>query len=97
MRMWLQASTAATYYAAMAVAANTDDAAEAASVAKAYTSVAIANLTSEALQVHGGIGFTWEHDLHLYHRRAKANQLLFGDPFTHHERLAAAVEASTAP
>jgi alkylation response protein AidB-like acyl-CoA dehydrogenase len=95
MRMWLQASKAATYYAAMAVAAATDDAQEASSVAKAYAGVAIANLTSEALQVHGGIGFTWEHDLHLYHRRAKANQVLFGDPFLHHERLAAVVQAST--
>jgi alkylation response protein AidB-like acyl-CoA dehydrogenase len=96
MRMWLQASKAATYYAAMAVAADADDAWEAASVAKAYTGAAIANLTSEALQVHGGIGFTWEHNLHLYHRRAKANQVLFGDPFLHHERLAAIVEASAA-
>jgi alkylation response protein AidB-like acyl-CoA dehydrogenase len=96
MRMWLQASRAATYYAAMAVAANADDAQEAASVAKAYTCTAIADLTSAALQVHGGIGFTWEHDLHLYHRRARANQVLFGDPFSHHERLAAEVEASTA-
>ncbi|BCO98569.1 MULTISPECIES: acyl-CoA dehydrogenase family protein [Mycobacterium avium complex (MAC)] len=96
MRMWLQASKAATYYAAMAVAADADDAEEAASVAKAYTSSAIAALTSEALQVHGGIGFTWEHDLHLYHRRAKANQVLFGDQYLHHERLAAALETATA-
>jgi len=96
MRMWLQASKAATYYAAMAVAAEADDAEEAASVAKAYTSSAIAALTSEALQVHGGIGFTWEHDLHLYHRRAKANQVLFGDPYLHHERLAAVLETATA-
>jgi len=96
MRMWLQASKAATYYAAMAVAADAEDAEEAASVAKAYTSAAIAALTSEALQVHGGIGFTWEHDLHLYHRRAKANQVLFGDPYLHHERLAAALETATA-
>lgn len=96
MRMWLQASKAATYYAAMAVAAGADDAEEAASVAKAYTSSAIAALTSEALQVHGGIGFTWEHDLHLYHRRAKANQVLFGDTYLHHERLAAALETATA-
>ncbi|QEN12909.1 acyl-CoA dehydrogenase family protein [Mycolicibacterium sp. ELW1] len=96
MRMWLQASTAATYYAAMAVAADADDAWEATSAAKAYVGTAVANLTSEALQIHGGIGFTWEHDLHLYHRRAKANQVLFGDPFLHHERLAAIVEASVA-
>jgi alkylation response protein AidB-like acyl-CoA dehydrogenase len=95
MRMWLQASRAATYYAAMAVAADTDDAWEATSVAKSYVGVAIANLTSEALQVHGGIGFTWEHDLHLYHRRAKVNEVLFGDPFLYHERLASIVEGAT--
>jgi alkylation response protein AidB-like acyl-CoA dehydrogenase len=94
MRMWLQASRAATYYAAMAVAADADDGWEAASVAKAYVGAAIANLTSEALQVHGGIGFTWEHDLHLYHRRAKANQVLFGDPFLHRERLASILETA---
>jgi hypothetical protein len=74
MRMWPQGSKAATYYAAMAVAADADDAEEAAGVAKAYTSSAIAALTSEALQVHGGIGFTWELDLHLYHRRANGTR-----------------------
>ncbi|WP_067662419.1 acyl-CoA dehydrogenase family protein [Nocardia miyunensis] len=92
MRMWLQASQAATYYAAMAVAADAEDAEEATGIAKAYTSSAIADLTSEALQLHGGIGFTWEHDLHLYHRRARANQVLFGDPSLHYERLTAALE-----
>jgi alkylation response protein AidB-like acyl-CoA dehydrogenase len=96
MRMWLQASRAATYYAAMAVAADAIDAEEAASVAKAYTSTAIASLTSEALQVHGGIGFTWEHDLHLYHRRAAANRVLFGDPYLHHERLVALLDEAIA-
>ncbi|WP_330255008.1 acyl-CoA/acyl-ACP dehydrogenase [Nocardia sp. NBC_00565] len=94
MRMGLQASSAATYYAAMAVTSDTRDAEEAVAVAKAYTSQTIADLTSEALQVHGGIGFTWEHDLHLYHRRAKANQVLFGDPFLYHERLAAMLASS---
>jgi alkylation response protein AidB-like acyl-CoA dehydrogenase len=94
MRMWLQASTAATCYAAMAVAADAPDADEAASVAKAYTTEAIAGLASEALQLHGGIGFTWEHDLHLYLRRAKANQMLFGDPALHHDRLFAAIESA---
>jgi alkylation response protein AidB-like acyl-CoA dehydrogenase len=92
MRMWLQTSKAATYYAAMAVAANTADAAEAASIAKAHASEAIAALAGEALQLHGGIGFTWEHDLHLYLRRAKANQVLFGAPSLHYEYLAAELE-----
>jgi alkylation response protein AidB-like acyl-CoA dehydrogenase len=87
MRIWLQASTAATYYAAMAVDADAEDAARAVSVAKAYVSDAIAKLAGEALQTHGGIGFTWEHDLHLYLRRAKANELLWGDPAWHRELL----------
>ena len=97
MRMWLQASTAATYYAAMAVAADTDDAAEAASVAKAYTSVAIANLTSEAPTG------ARRYRLHLGTRSAPVSPARQGKPsavrrsFHHHERLAAAVEASTAP
>jgi len=39
------------------------------------------------VQIHGGIGFTWEHDMHLYLRRAKSNQVLFGDPAWHRERL----------
>jgi alkylation response protein AidB-like acyl-CoA dehydrogenase len=98
MRMWLQASKAATYYAAMADDAAADDAAEAASIAKAYTSEAIAALAGEALQLHGGIGFTWEHDLHLYLRRAKANQVLFGEPYLHYEHLMAGLErAAEAP
>jgi alkylation response protein AidB-like acyl-CoA dehydrogenase len=97
MRMWLQASKAATYYAAMAVAAGADDAAEAASIAKAYTSEAIPTLAGEALQLHGGIGFTWEHDLHLYLRRAKANQMLFGAPYLHYEYLLAALERGAGP
>jgi alkylation response protein AidB-like acyl-CoA dehydrogenase len=94
MRMWLQASRAATYYAAMAVAAGADDAAEAASAAKAYATEAVARLAGEALQLHGGIGFTWEHDLHLYLRRAKANEVLFGDPYLHYESLVAGLESA---
>jgi alkylation response protein AidB-like acyl-CoA dehydrogenase len=78
----------------MAVAAQAPDAAEAVSVAKAYTGEAIADLASEALQIHGGIGFTREHDLHLFLRRAKANQVLFGDAYLHRERLAALLESA---
>ena len=88
MRIWVQAITAATYYAAMAVEApNTDDHARAVSVAKAYASHAINRIASKALQLHGGIGFTWEHDLHLYLRRARANSLLYGDSIHHREKL----------
>jgi alkylation response protein AidB-like acyl-CoA dehydrogenase len=92
MRLWVQAATAATYYAAMAVDAQAPDHARAVSVAKAYTSDAICRVAGEALQLHGGIGFTWEHDLHLYIRRARTNALLYGDAAHHREMLCRTVE-----
>jgi alkylation response protein AidB-like acyl-CoA dehydrogenase len=95
MRIWVQAITAATYYAAMAVDAATADQARAVSVAKAYASDAINRVAGEALQLHGGIGFTWEHDLHLYLRRARANSLLYGDATHHRERLFEYLEAES--
>lgn len=93
MRMWVQATTAATYYASMAVDAETAEQARAVSVAKAYASDAINRVAGEALQLHGGIGFTWEHDLHLYLRRARANSLLYGDSTHHREQLFKYLEA----
>jgi alkylation response protein AidB-like acyl-CoA dehydrogenase len=94
MRMWVQAATAATYYAAMSVDALAQDRARAVSVAKAYTSEAICRAAGEALQLHGGVGFTWEHDLHLYIRRARTNALLYGDPTHHRELLCRTLEHS---
>ena len=87
MLMWLEASKAATYYAALAFQDHMDDAAEAASIAKSYVGEAYAWITGEGLQIHGGIGFTWEHDMHLYLRRAKSNEVLWGDPTWHRERV----------
>jgi alkylation response protein AidB-like acyl-CoA dehydrogenase len=87
MRLWLQGSRVATYFAAMSVAAGAADAPAAAATAKAYVSDAIRRLAAEALQVHGGIGMTWEHDLHLYYRRAKADEILCGDATLHRQRL----------
>jgi len=95
MKLWVQASTAATYYAAMSVAAH-GDAAREVSVAKAYTSDAICRIAGEALQLHGGIGFTWEHDLHLYIRRARTNALLYGDAARHRELLCRMLECTGA-
>ncbi len=57
-------------------------------MAKAYASDMGKNVTSEAIQVHGGIGFTWEHDMHLYHRRALAGEANFGNAPTHREVVA---------
>jgi alkylation response protein AidB-like acyl-CoA dehydrogenase len=88
----LKGARAATYYAAMALDAGVADATTAASVAKAFTAEGVAALAGEALQTHGGIGFTWEHDLHLYLRRAKVNELVYGAPAEHYERLAALLE-----
>ncbi|CAM3160792.1 acyl-CoA dehydrogenase [Mycobacterium intermedium] len=87
MRMWVQASTAATYYAAMALDADHHDTERLVSVAKAYVSDAVNRVAGQALQLHGGIGFTWEHDLHLYLRRARVGSMLYGDVRHHRERL----------
>jgi alkylation response protein AidB-like acyl-CoA dehydrogenase len=59
-----------------------------ASMAKAYCSEAYFHATAENIQIHGGIGFTWEHPAHLYFKRAKSSELLFGDPTYHRELLA---------
>ncbi|HLI37940.1 MAG TPA: acyl-CoA dehydrogenase family protein [Streptosporangiaceae bacterium] len=88
----LKGARAATYYAAMALDADVADAAMASSVAKAFTTEGVAALAGEALQAHGGIGFSWEHDLHLYLRRAKVNEMLYGAPAEHYERLVALME-----
>lgn len=84
---------AATYYAAWALDANAPDQAMAASVAKSFVNEAARTVCGEAVQVHGGIGFTWEYDLHLYFKRAKFYEPLYGDTSDHRERVLAAVLA----
>jgi len=59
-----------------------------AAVAKSYAGDAYARIASEGIQLHGGVGFTWEHDIHLYFKRAKLNQIWFGDAAWHRSRLA---------
>ena len=61
------------------------------SMAKAYASDCGARVTPSALQVHGGIGFTWEHDLHFFLKRAQANARAYGDARWHRDRVAALV------
>jgi alkylation response protein AidB-like acyl-CoA dehydrogenase len=87
MAMNVQGARAATYYAAMAGDAAADDAARAACAAAAYTSAIAGTVAGSALQLHGGIGFTWEHDLHLFLRRATTDAVLHGDATAHHRRL----------
>jgi alkylation response protein AidB-like acyl-CoA dehydrogenase len=82
---------AATYYAAWAQDASAEDQALAAAAAKAYVGDAARRVCSEAIQVHGGIGFTWEYDLHLYMKRAKALEATYGDGDHHRERIVRAL------
>ena len=77
-----------TYYAAWAVDENVPEATLAASMAKAYASDAFRKVAGAGIQLHGGIGFTWEHDLHLYFKRAKFSEFTFGDATYHRERVA---------
>jgi len=77
-----------TYYAAWAVDENAPEAALAVSMAKAYVTDAYRKVAGAGIQLHGGIGFTWEHDLHLYFKRAKSSEFTFGDATYHRERVA---------
>lgn len=91
MLVQLEAAKSAAYYAAWAVSEDAEDAPEAASIAKAYCTDAYYHCAAENIQIHGGIGFTWEHDAHLYFKRAKSSQLMFGSPQLHRRRLAALI------
>jgi alkylation response protein AidB-like acyl-CoA dehydrogenase len=77
-----------TYYACWTVDERVPEAATAVPMAKAYASDMAKNVTSEAIQVHGGIGFTWEHDMHLFHRRALAGEANLGNAPIHRETVA---------
>jgi alkylation response protein AidB-like acyl-CoA dehydrogenase len=88
---YLESARSAAYYAAWAVSVDDEGADSAVSVAKAYCSDAGREVGNLGIQCHGGIGFTWEHDLHLFYKRAKSNEILFGDATFHRERIAAMV------
>ena len=76
------------YYAAWCAAAGDQDGSLAASMAKAWCSDASRRVMATGLQVHGGIGFTWEHDMHLYVKRAQLDQVSYGDAAFHRDRIA---------
>jgi alkylation response protein AidB-like acyl-CoA dehydrogenase len=84
----LETSKSASSYGAWAVDAESDELAVAASLAKAYCSEAYLRCAADNIQIHGGIGFTWEHDAHLYFKRAKSTELLLGHPSVHREQIA---------
>jgi alkylation response protein AidB-like acyl-CoA dehydrogenase len=88
MRTWLEAAHATTQAAAEAVQAESPDAAQLVSVAKAFVGERALWILQDCVQLHGGIGVTWEHDLHLYLRRATSHRALYGTPEDHRRRLA---------
>ncbi|MFJ6852346.1 acyl-CoA dehydrogenase family protein [Streptomyces sp. NPDC091271] len=96
MLMQVHAARAAVHYAAMAWDAGDPGSSRAASVAKSFASQGMSQVAGEALQTHGGIGFTWEHDLHLLLRRVKTDELLYGGSAEHRERLCALLLADRA-
>jgi alkylation response protein AidB-like acyl-CoA dehydrogenase len=88
MMLQVESAKSAAYYAAWAVDEDVPEAPLAVSMAKAYCSDAYRNTAGEGIQVHGGIGFTWEHDMHLYFKRAKYAEFTFGDATYHRELVA---------
>jgi alkylation response protein AidB-like acyl-CoA dehydrogenase len=83
-----ESSRSAAYYAAWALGVDNPDASVSSSIAKVYSSDAGRTVGNRSIQCHGGIGFTWESDLHLFYRRAKALETMLGDPIYHRERIA---------
>lgn len=88
MSLVLERATAAVHYAAMTVDAAHPERTRACHVAKAAAGEAARRVLKDGVQIHGGIGYTWEHDLHLFLRRATADECLLGTTGWHHERLA---------
>jgi alkylation response protein AidB-like acyl-CoA dehydrogenase len=91
MRTWLEACHATATASARAVQSGADDASELVSVAKAYIADRSPAIIQDCVQLHGGIGVTWEHDLHLYLRRVAQNAALYGSVSQHRERVAALI------
>ncbi|PIE32615.1 MAG: acyl-CoA dehydrogenase [Ilumatobacter coccineus] len=88
MLLEVESAKSAAYYGTWCASVMNDELASVASLAKAYCSEAYFSTTAENIQIHGGIGFTWEHPAHLYFKRAKSSELMFGDPTYHRELLA---------
>jgi alkylation response protein AidB-like acyl-CoA dehydrogenase len=83
-----ESSRSAAYYAAWTLQEGTPEAPLAVSIAKMYASDAARNVGNHGIQVHGGMGFTWENDIHLFYRRAKASETTLGDATFHRARIA---------
>ncbi len=88
MLLAVESAKSAAYYAAWAAAEDDEELPVMASLAKAYCSEAYFKAAADNIQIHGGIGFTWDHPAHLYFKRAKSSELILGDPAYHRELLA---------
>ncbi len=88
MVLFTESARSSVYYAAWALSENDPAAKLAVSMAKAYCSDAARETGNRGIQMHGGIGFTWEHNLHLYYKRAKSSEIMFGDATYHRELIA---------
>lgn len=84
----VESARSAAYYAASVLDDDSESPSIAAALAKAHCSASYTRVAGENIQIHGGIGFTWEHPAHLYFKRAKTSEILFGDPAWQRERLA---------
>jgi alkylation response protein AidB-like acyl-CoA dehydrogenase len=88
MLLEVESGKSAAYYAAWCAAEDNEELPVVASLSKAYCSDAYFHAAAENIQIHGGIGFTWEHPAHLYFKRAKSSEILLGDATYHRELLA---------
>ena len=88
MLLEVESGKSAAYYAAWAASEDNEELPVVAALAKAYISDAYFHCAAENIQIHGGIGFTWEHDAHLYFKRAKSSEIYLGDATYHRELLA---------
>jgi alkylation response protein AidB-like acyl-CoA dehydrogenase len=95
MKVWLESAQAITVDATRSVQAGADDAGEVARIAKAYVSERCPELIQDCVQMHGGIGVTWEHDIHLYLRRTVLHRETYGDPTEHRDRVASLAASGT--
>jgi alkylation response protein AidB-like acyl-CoA dehydrogenase len=88
MLVTVESSMSIAFYAAQSAEEGLPERATHAAVAKAQVTAAAAELADSALTLHGAIGYTWEHDLHLFYKRAKLDRVLFGAPAAWNERIA---------
>jgi alkylation response protein AidB-like acyl-CoA dehydrogenase len=94
MKTWLEAGHAISDRAAEAVSSGSADAGELVSAAKAFIGAYGSELVQDCVQIHGGIGLTFEHDIHLFLRRVTVNRALFGTPSQHRQRITTIMEST---